>query len=410
MDHLGTVSLGIWLKCGSAYEDMQNNGMSHMVEHMIFKGTDTRSASELSEDMTYLGSGFDAFTTKEFTCYYFTVLSEHLDKAVSLFSDMIQHSVFDEEEFRREKDVVLDEIALYNDSPDDAVHEMLEKSVWFSHPLGFQISGEEKKVKSFSRDQVYEYYRKKYTAENMIISAAGNFDDKKLLDLLNDTFGSIPEGNESRNITTPEYKRCIYYEEKDTDQIYLNLCMPGCTVNASDRFDDSMVQTILGGSESSRLFRKIRDEKGLTYSVSSYSDPYICAGLTFIDLVIDHNRLKDAVRGIIDILADLSENGVTENELTRTREQVKSEIMIADESSRFRMENYGKGMLFRNEPSRAEATIEKINKTDHESAERAIKKYYDHLNASVSVIGPVTSHDVDYIKKITNINTVLAKK
>ena len=409
MGYLGTVSLGVWVKCGSAYENHDNNGMAHLVEHMLFKGTGSKNATEISDVMTSLGSGFNAYTAKEFTCFYVTVLTEHLSSAVSLLAEMLTDSVFDENEFKREKDVVLDEIALYNDSPDDAVYEMLEKSVWKDHPLGFQISGDEEQVGAYTRDELYDFYQKNYVSGNIVISAAGNFDDDKLVELLQSKFEKIKSGPENSGLTVPEYRRCIYVEKKDTDQIYLNVCMPGCTVNAPDRYADSVIETILGGSESSRLFRKVRDEKGLTYSISSSTDSYICAGLSFADVIVDREKMGITLETILDIIKDIRKSGITERELIRTKEQVKSELMIEAESTRYRMSSYGKGMLFRNRAMSAGEVIDMINSVDIEACMNVAGKYLDTENLSVSVVGPVTKNDVNFIKNLTGISTVLDK-
>lgn len=389
MDYLSTVSFGVWVRVGSAFETVENNGMSHMLEHMFFKGTEKRSARQLADEMAVIGGNLNACTCKEYTSFYVTTLAEHMPQAAELIGDMLQHAKFDEEDFEREKRVVLEEIMMYADSPEDMVHEMLQKTVWQDHPLGYLISGEAEVVNAFDREALVSFYRKHYVAENMLISVAGKFDEAELLDICQSCFGDVRRGSNRVYLSTPEYHRSFYQDEKDIEQVHLNLGFPGTSVNSELKYALAVAGAVLGGSENSRLFQRIREEMGLTYSIFSYESPYLRTGLSHIDVVLNPLNLELVFDGILDVLQDYRKNGMTEDELVRTKAQLKAELMIGSESTRNRMESNGKAMMYRGEPVPLTETIRRISAVTGEDVIHSVREYYDPERMSISLVGSI---------------------
>ncbi len=387
MEYLKTVSLGVWVRVGSAFETPETNGMSHMLEHMVFKGTERRSAKELADEMAVIGGNLNACTCKEYTSFYLTTLEEHLPQAADLLGDMLQNSRFDAEDFVREKSVVLEEIMMYEDSPEDLVHEMLQKTVWKDHPLGYQISGDVDQVASFTREELLRFYTTHYVAENMLISVAGRFEEEELIAYCEEAFGGLPKGSNRYFLSTPDYVRSFYCQEKDIEQIHLNLAFPGPTMNAEAKYAVSVANEVLGGSDNSRLFQRIREEMGMTYSIFSYACPYLRAGLTHIDVILNPQNLEAVFDGILEVIKEYRCNGMSEEELLLTKEQIKTELLIASESTRSRMESNGKAMLYRGEPVPLSETIERITQVDQEAVIHSVQEYYNLGQMSISLVG-----------------------
>ena len=244
--HVYSASVGIWIHAGSADESMENNGIAHMIEHMLFKGTKSRTATQLADETAETGGEINAYTSKEFTSLYATVLSEHLPKIIEIMGDMLNNSLFDEIELEKEKNIVMDEIDMYKDSPEDVVHEMLQMKVWDGHPLGFLISGEKDIVKSFSSKQLKSFVRDYYVGENIVISVAGNFDEEALLKQLEDVFSGIAPTGKAKNTIIPVFTPAIYLEDKDIEQIHINFAFTASGSRAEDRFAYAVMNNILG--------------------------------------------------------------------------------------------------------------------------------------------------------------------
>ena len=254
-----SISIGIWVKVGSMYENKLNNGMAHVIEHMMFKGTSRRTAADIANEMTAIGGNMDAFTCKDCTCYYAKTLDIYGKQALDILGDMLCNSLFDAKELKKELGVILEEIDMYEDSPEDLVHEHLQKEVWKGHPLGYLISGEKAQVAGFSRERVLEFFRKYYCAENMVISVAGHFDTEQMYEWLCSYFEAIPEGERSDPGKAPVYTPVLWTREKDIEQNHLCLAFNCCTVLSEERYVMTVANNILGGNMNSRLFMKIRE-------------------------------------------------------------------------------------------------------------------------------------------------------
>ena len=403
MNHLRSASFGIWIKVGSCNENNSNNGISHMIEHMLFKGTTHRSAKDLANDMAMIGGNLNAYTSKECTSFYVTTLDSHLPMAINIIGDMICNSLFTQEDIKKEKGVIIEEIDMYDDSPDDLVHEMLQKKAWKDHPLGFIISGSKKNVNGFTRNEILDYFNKYYTANNIVISIAGSFEKSKTLTQLEEQFGGILSSSESSLLTEPVYHKCFYKQKKDIEQIHMNLAFESVSYNSSQKYALSIINSILGGSENSKLFQIIREEQGLTYSIYSYGSSYNAAGLFHIDAALNPSKLSKVYHEIISVIEQFKIDGVTDEELQRTKEQINTELIIGSESTRNRMNSNGKAMLCRGKIISLDETVNRLNAVSKEDISNFLQHFFVTNQCSVSLVGNTIHKEiVDFENKWKN--------
>lgn len=401
MNYLRSVSIGVWIRTGSVDEDERNNGISHVIEHMMFKGTKNRTAKQLAEDMSELGGNMNAYTSKENTTFYVTTLDSYLEKAVDILSDMLCNSVFLEKDIQKELEVVMEEIDMYHDSPEDLVYEMLQKEVWKGHSLGYIISGEKEIVSKFTREQIVSYWKEHYIAEKMVISIAGNIEEQQTIELLKKAFITIPTKIEEKqkmnleqryHFRMPSYKKpmysvCKYQKKMDIEQVHMNLCFPCIDYYSEERYPLSILNAILGGSENSRLFQRIREEKGLVYSIYSYESMFATTGLFHIDVVLNPCKYKIVLDEIMQVIKELKEYGVTKEEIHRVKEQIKIELIIGTESTRNRMDGNGRSILRRGKIIPIDETINAINQVTEEQIMIFLNKYIQQEKCSISLVG-----------------------
>ncbi len=398
MPYLRSAAFGVWVRAGSRNENAANNGIAHVIEHMLFKGTNHRDAKQIADEMARIGGNVNAFTGKECTCYYATTLSEHLPIAIDIIADMLNNSLFEEKELKKEKRVILEEIDMYDDSPEDLVHEMIQMKIWKDHPLGYQISGTKKIVRAMSREQILEFMDTYYIGENMIISVAGQFDEIKTMKRLEEEFGSIKAASEKSGYDAgkPDYHRVTYKKEKDIEQLHLNIAFDCISYLSEKQYIFSVLNSILGGSINSRLFLQIRDKSGLTYSIYSYGSSYRDTGLFQIYAAMNPSQTSAVVKKIYKIITDIRKKGITMDELQMTKEQLKTEIILGNESAKSRMNANGKSMLYRGRIISAEELVEGIDTVTLEEVKDFADCYLDLSKCSVSLVGNIK--DVD--KKI----------
>jgi predicted Zn-dependent peptidase len=398
MPYLRSAAFGVWVRAGSRNENATNNGIAHVIEHMLFKGTNHRDAKQIADEMAKIGGNVNAFTGKECTCYYATTLSEHLPIAIDIIADMLNNSLFEEKELKKEKRVILEEIDMYDDSPEDLVHEMIQMKIWKDHPLGYQISGTKKIVRAMSREQILEFMDTYYIGENMIISVAGQFDEIKTMKRLEEEFGSIKAASEKSGYDAgkPDYHRVTYKKEKDIEQLHLNIAFDCISYLSEKQYIFSVLNSILGGSINSRLFLQIRDKSGLTYSIYSYGSSYRDTGLFQIYAAMNPSQTSAVVKKIYKIITDIRKKGITMDELQMTKEQLKTEIILGNESAKSRMNANGKSMLYRGRIISAEELVEGIDTVTLEEVKDFADCYLDLSKCSVSLVGNIK--DVD--KKI----------
>lgn len=398
MPYLRSAAFGIWVKVGSSNEDNKNNGISHIIEHMLFKGTKKRTAKQIADDMARIGGDINAYTSKEYTSFYAVTLDEHLDIAIEIIGDMFLNSLFDETALEKEKGVIIEEIDMYDDSPEDLVHEMLQLKVWDQHPLGYQISGTKKAVRAVSRQQLLDFMAEYYVSQNMVISVAGNFDEEKIIKVLEEQFSKIPEGPRKPYCSAPVYRPIIYKKEKDVEQLHLNIAFNSIVADSEDKYTLTILNAVFGGSINSRLFQEIRENLGLVYSIYSYGSAYKQAGLLHIYGAMNPIQLEAVVSNIFKVIEDLKENGITEDELIMTKEQIKTELIMGNESAKNRMNSNGKSIMMRDEIIPLETTISKVNEVSKEQIIEFTKKYLIKENCSFSLVGNLDNIDkVKYI-------------
>ncbi len=396
MPYLKSAAFGVWIRAGSANEDDNNNGIAHMIEHMLFKGTKNRTARQIADEMAMIGGNINAFTSKECTSYYATTLSEHLPIAIDIISDMLTNSLIEEKALKKEKGVILEEIDMYDDSPEDLVHEQLQQRVWKDHPLGYMISGTKKVVRKVSREQILSFMNTYYVGENIIISVAGNYNEEEILKLLEEAFGSIREkSNQEQELSgKPNYHRVICKRDKDIEQMHLNIAFDSISYQSEKRYILSVLNSILGGSINSRLFQKIREDNGLTYSIYSYGSSYRDTGLLHIYAAMSPTQTPTVIKMIRQIVTDMKKKGVTKEELAMTKEQIKTELILGSESAKSRMNSNGKSMLNRGRVSTLEELIEGINKVSLADLKDFANHYLDLGDCSYSLVGNMKGLDL----------------
>ena len=396
MPYLKSAAFGVWVRVGSANEDDSNNGIAHMIEHMLFKGTTTRTARQIADEMAKIGGNINAFTSKECTSYYATTLSEHLPMAIDILSDMLKNSLIDEKALKKEKGVILEEIDMYDDSPEDLVHEMLQQRVWKDHPLGYMISGTKRVVRKVTREQILEFINTYYVGENIIISVAGNFNEEDILKLLEKQFGGLPKTSSIMNILPgkPSYHKVICKRDKDIEQMHLNIAFNCISYLSEERYALSVFNSILGGSVNSRLFQKIREDSGLTYSIYSYGSSYKETGLLHIYAAMNPSQTPTVVKKIQQIISELQRRGVTKEELSMTKEQIKTELILGSESAKSRMNSNGKSMLNRGRITPMEDLVEGINRVSLKELKEFANRYLDLSRCSYSLVGNMKEIDL----------------
>ena len=382
-----SISIGIWVKVGSMYENKLNNGMAHVIEHMMFKGTSRRTAADIANEMTAIGGNMDAFTCKDCTCYYAKTLDIYGKQALDILGDMLCNSLFDAKELKKELGVILEEIDMYEDSPEDLVHEHLQKEVWKGHPLGYLISGEKAQVAGFSRERVLEFFRKYYCAENMVISVAGHFDTEQMYEWLCSYFEAIPEGERSDPGKAPVYTPVLWTREKDIEQNHLCLAFNCCTVLSEERYVMTVANNILGGNMNSRLFMKIRDELGLTYSIYSYGSSYEQAGLFQIYAAMQPSQTEQVLEAIFNENKRIICDGVSGDELRIALQQIKAELILGYESSYNRMSGLGKSLLIRDRVVSLEEDLENISRVSREDVRDFFEAYLQREGCGIALVG-----------------------
>nr|WP_306812876.1 pitrilysin family protein [Paenibacillus soyae] len=340
-----SVSFGIWVKTGSRNETKDNNGISHFIEHMLFKGTEKRTAKDIADLFDGIGGNVNAFTAKEYTCYFAKVLDEHLPLAVDALSDMFFNSQFDKTELAKEKNVILEEIAMYEDTPDDKVHDEASRASYGDHPLAYSILGLKDRLEAMGPDTLRGYMKERYTIENTVVSVAGNVEESKLLELLEEHFGGFSVHSDPVQTESPIFQGEYIFYKKKTEQNHICMTFPGCSNRDQKLYAMVLLNNALGGGMSSRLFQEIREKRGLAYSVYSYHTGYADSGLFTVYAGTAPKQTKDVLDLTLEQIHELSVKGLAEEELHRGKEQLKGSLILSLESTSSRMNRIGKNEL-----------------------------------------------------------------
>ncbi|GIM27793.1 peptidase M16 [Clostridium polyendosporum] len=368
IEHVNSISVGLFVENGSRNEVVINSGISHFIEHMFFKGTKNRTAKQIAEDIENVGGQINAYTSKESTCYYIKTLNTHVDLCIEVLSDMLFNSNFNEEDIDKEKGVVIEEINMNGDSPEDVLADIHAKAAFGEDSLSYPILGFIDTVKSFNRAMILDYLKKHYTPNNCVLSICGKFDSKQLEDLVEKYFGNWCVGNEIRTeYTAPILKDNFLFTEKNIEQLHINLGLKGVQLGDEKGYSLILLNNILGGGASSILFQKIREELGLCYSVYSYMLSYKNIGLLNIYVGLSPVYGEKVVEVIKDELDKFIKTGISDDMLSKNKEKIKANYILGLESTSSRMFSNGKSVLFLNRINKPEDIILKIDDINYES-------------------------------------------
>jgi predicted Zn-dependent peptidase len=386
MDGVESVSLGAWVGVGTRNEAPEVNGVAHLVEHMVFKGTRRRSAFDISEQIENVGGHLNAYTTREHTAYYVKVLKEDAELGLDLIADMLQHSVLDEEELGRERAVVLQEIGQAEDTPDDIIFDRFQACAFPDQGLGLPVLGRPEIVGALPRAALVDYLTSHYSAPRLVLAASGKVDHDRLVELAAEAFRSLPEHREIP-VGPARYVGGDAREERDLEQLHLVIGFEGVGVNDPDYYAHSVLSTLLGGGMSSRLFQEVREKRGLAYSVHTFSGAYEDAGLFGIYAGTGPKEARELVPVVADEVCKVGE-AVGEDEVRRARNQIKASILMSLESTMSRCEQLGQQFLIFGRHLPPEEVVAKIDAVDADAVRRAARR----LRASaptVAALGPL---------------------
>jgi len=394
--YVNSVSIGIWIANGSRDENAEDNGISHFIEHMMFKGTIKRTAKEIAESIEEIGGQINAFTGKEATCYYVKVLDSHIDIAINVLSDMLLNSKLSEDDIEKEKGVILEEINMYEDSPEDLVTDLLSQSMWPNTSIGYPILGTSQTLKEFNREKIVNYMRKHYTANNTVISVAGNFEKEKLLKLLKESFEGWNAADNKLEYDSPGINKGVLVKSKNIEQIHLSLGLNGIEIGNEDLYTLLVINNIFGGGTSSRLFQKIREEKGIAYSIYSYPSSYKNIGIFSIYLGLNPKYVGSAVNLIKEEINHIKLTGISEEQLKKSKEQLKGNYILGLESTSNRMFGMGKSELIINNVYEPKEILQKIDIISISDVNRVVKNTFNQGIISAAVVGKVNKKiDID---------------
>ena len=393
IDGLLSVSTGVMVAAGSRGENAKNNGITHFIEHMMFKGTKNRTAYEISDGIDKLGAQINAFTTKEMTCYYTKSTAEHFGESLEILSDIFFDSVFSESEMAKEKNVVKEEISMVNDTPDELCMDILARAFYGDEGFGRTILGLPETVEGIKRADILSYIKNYYTPANIVISVAGNIDFERTDDLIGRLFEQkIPSSAAPRKVYKPDKVYTGHlFESKDIEQSHISLAFPSIELDHPSTNDIAVANAVLGGSMSSRLFQKIREELGLAYTVFSYLSTYQTSGIMTIYAGVNPKNTKTALDAIISEVERFKKDGLTNEEFLRGKEQIKSAFVFGQESTSAQMMAYGKYLLLTGKVFDFENKIEQISLVTLDGIRAAIDQNYNFDKAASACVGKDTA-------------------
>jgi predicted Zn-dependent peptidase len=365
--HVRSIAVGVWVDTGSRHEPADRGGISHFIEHLVFKGTESRSAEDIARAVDSVGGQMDAFTTKEHTCFYVTVLDEHLPLAADLLADILLHPRFDAGDIEREKGVVLQEFGMVEDTPDDVIHDLFAERVWPQHPLGRPILGDRKIVQGFERDTLLDYFRTEYCPERITIAAAGHVRHEQLVDLLGNRFLDFRQFRMPRAADPPDLATSLDLIERPLEQVHFVLGGRGLEQDAPERYALFLLNTIFGGSMSSRLFQRVREREGLVYSIHSGNAAFRDGGHFYVYAGTEPAHFRRVVELTLQEFRSLRDDGVSADELRRAKDHLKGSLMLSLESTGSRMTRIAKQELYFQRPFTFDeilADIERVTMQD----------------------------------------------
>jgi predicted Zn-dependent peptidase len=389
MSQVRSISIGVWLTRGSRHETAERSGIAHFVEHMLFKGTGRRTAEDIAQAIDSIGGQLDAFTAKEYASYYIKVLDEHLPLAIDILSDIVRNPAFSPDDIEREKKVVVEEIKMVEDTPDDLVHEIFTQGFWENHPLGRPILGTKETVESFNTALLRDYFRNAYTARNLIVSAVGNLEHARVRDLVEEKFGSLTEPGEHVHDEAPRVVPKVLIRNKELEQSHVCLGVGSYPQNHEDRYSSYVLNTLLGGSMSSRLFQNVREKRGLAYAVFSGLSAYRDAGSFTIYAGCSNEAVGEVIDLVVEEMRGVKSAAVPEAELQRSKDHLKGSLMLSLENTASRMSHLARQEIYFDRQFGLDETLLGIERVTSADVRRVATDLFRDGSLSATVLGNV---------------------
>jgi len=388
MEHLHSVAMGVWIKSGSRCEPAETNGISHFVEHMLFKGTPSRTAQHIAREMDSIGGNLDAFTGKETICFNVKSLANHVPIALDILSDLVLNPVFAAPDIERERGVILEEIKIDEDNPDVLVHELFTQGFWKDHPLGKPILGTTQTVAGLDRDKLFDYHGGRFHAGNMVFSAAGNLDHDHFTAAVTEKFASLSGGEFLAELPAPAPSaRITLRNKKSLEQVQICLGVPAPHVTHDNRYAALVMNTVLGGGMSSRLFQTIREERGMAYSVYSDLSPYRDTGTLCVYAGTSSSKALETVDLILAEFARLKQEPLNADELTRAKDQLKGNLLLGLESSNARMANLARQEMYFQQFFTVDELITRVDEVDAAAVQAMAQHLFDPDRIAITLLG-----------------------
>jgi predicted Zn-dependent peptidase len=389
MSHVRSVSIGVWLTRGSRHEPAEHGGIAHFVEHMLFKGTDARSAEDIAQQVDSIGGQLDAFTSKEYAGYYIKVLDEHLPLAMDILTDLVSNPVFEPDDIEREKKVVLEEIKMVEDTPDDLVHELFAEAYWNGHPLGLPILGTPASVSALDQPALRRYFRDTYVADQFVVVAVGNLQHDAVRQLVEQAFTRTARTGRTTADRLPVVTPGVQIRQKELEQSHVCLGTVGLPQNHPDRYAAYVLNTVLGGSMSSRLFQNVREKRGLAYSVFSSLSAYQDAGALSIYAGCGNDAVGELIDVVMAEIRRLKQEPMPEDELRRAKDHLKGSLMLNLESTSSRMSHHARQEIYRDRADTLDELLAAIERVSIDDAQRLAGQFFAGDAIGATVLGDV---------------------
>ena len=395
LEHLRSVSLAIWVDAGSRHEVKSENGIFHFTEHMIFKGTENRSSLQIAKELDAIGGLSNAFTGKENTCFHARVLGEHFAHLADILSDIFLHSTFDVDDLERERQVILQEISMVEDTPDDHIHVLFNRLFWSDHPIGMPVLGDEKTVSAIERKTVLKYINKFYVPERILIAGAGNVDHQSMVSYFEPLFSQLEAGNSDPKNDIPRPNASVSVQYKDLEQVHICLGGEAPSQTSDRRFACVLLNTILGGNMSSRLFQEIRENRGLAYSVYSFLSSYIDAGLLGVYVATDSQNVNPVLEAIKNEIKKICKGEISKSDLAAAVDHLIGGIYLSSESADNRMMRIAKNEFVFQKYVSYEELVSKLQQVTVDEVVEVSSNVFQDGTVSLSTLGPIKEDDLD---------------
>ena len=386
--YVKSISLGVWINAGSRIEDEEISGVSHFIEHMLFKGTRNRTSKQIASEIDNLGGQINAFTSKECTCYYVKLLDSHIDIGIDVLSDMILNSKFNEDDLDKERSVIIEELKMYEDSPEDLAYDLLTENIYKNDPLGMNIIGTEESLNRLNREKLLDYFNKYYVPNNSVIAISGNFNFDEIINKIEEKFKVWKKRDVNVDIKKAEFKSCFLTKNKDIEQVNRAMSLEAVPIESDKEvYALAVINTVFGGSISSRLFQKIREEKGLVYSIYSSQSLYRKCGELGIFASMSNEHLKEVYESIIEEIKIIKKYYLTDQEIKESKEQLKGSYILGLESTSSRMMSIGRALLLNNKVESTDDILKSIDNVDRETVKIVIDKIFNLDKLGVCIVG-----------------------